>query len=655
MFEFVVEFLFKSSVVLVLIGALCSVKTLSAAERHSFATMGLTAVAGIAVLVWLTGTGGVPGWRIAVPEQAAHMVPPEVQRPLETLVEAGTSVTSAIQSLQQSPPMVAGWSWVVAVYVAVTLALATSTLAGRRRVARYVSRLSPWRSMATDAPKEIDFRVDACATPWTWGIERPVIVLPEDFDTWPPDRQDSALAHELSHISRRDCLVDALSRWLCNVFWFQPLVWVLWLRQRRYAESACDDAVLAGGRDPCDYAETLLTIARSNLNAKPMGLAAGSSALRARLRTILSDDTRRSPMTFGKRGMLATIALAVMLPVGACSVSGGHGHIPAATFSTELSPDEAAKYEQRLAEYPDDIVARTKLIRHYARTKYVDYGSKGSEAALDAHARHLAWMVRHAFDAQVLERGPNSSVAKRINPEGYVGVAAAWQDQLDQQPTNTTILDRFAAFLSINDKERANALLRRGQELEPTNPKWPERLGASYLRETISRDWETEHPSAPDDALAQFDRAYSLHGAGNVPDYVRIGQAKAAFKAKRYDLASTHARAMLVEFEAEGGNGDGDLVHQGHTVLGRIALLQGDVEQAKEHLLASGQTPGSPVLGSFGPTMVLALELLERGEFGVVGEYLALCSGFWPKDELDAWRTTVAAGHIPDFGSNLVY
>ena len=656
MLEFAVEFLIKSSVVLVLVGVLCSVKTLSAAERHNLATTGLAAVAGIAILVWLTGTGGIPSWRMALPEQAAHLVPSEVQRPLENLVEASASATSAIQSLQQSPPVVAWWSWVVAAYVAVTLALVASTLAGRRRVARYVRQLPARRSMPKDMPEKIDFRVDACATPWTWGVRRPVIVLPEDFDTWPPDRQDSALAHEMSHISRRDCLVDALSRWLCNVFWFQPLMWILWLHQRRYAESACDDAVLTGGRDPCDYAETLLTIAKSNLNAKPMGLAAGSSALRTRLRTILNDDARRSPMTFGKRGMLATLALVIMLPVGACSVAKGGpgtgGRIPAATFAIALSPEDATKYEQRLAEYPDDIVTRTKLISHYARTKYMDYGSNGAKLAKDAHARHLVWMVKHAPDAQVLERGPLSTVSKSLNPEGFVGVAAAWQDQLDRQPTNTTVLDRFAAFLSINDKERANALLRRGQELEPTNPKWPERLGASYLRETISRDWETEYPSAPDDALAQFDKAYELHGSGDVPVYLQIGRAKAAFKAKRFDLASTHARAMLLSFEADGSNGHGDLVHQAHTILGRIALLQGDVDQAKEHLLASGRTPGSPVLGSFGPTMVLALELLERDEFGVVGEYLALCSEFWQEDDLDAWRTSVAAGEIPDFGSN---
>ena len=654
MFEFVAEFLIKSTIVLVLIGALCSVKGLSAAERHNLATLGLATVAGIAALVWLSGNAAVPDWRIPWPAQAANLIPVEVERPLQTLAEAGAAATTAIQSLQEAAPGVTWWAWAAVVYVAVTLALAASMLAGRRRAARYVRRLALRQSMATGMPKGVDIRVDACATPWTWGIRRPVIVLPENFDAWPKGRQDAALAHELNHISRRDCLADAASRWLCNIFWFQPLVWVLWLRQRRYAESACDDAVLTDGKDPCDYAETLLSIARSNLNAKPMGLAAGSSALRARLQTILNGDTRRSPMTSGKRGILATVALAIMLPVGACSVANS-GNIPAALYSAELSPDDVVKYEQRLAAYPDDVAARTRLISHYARTRYIDYGSRRAQAARDAHVRHLVWMIGHVPEARVLERGPNSNVDKRLNPEGYVAVEAAWQSQLDRQPTNAAILDRFAAFLSFADRQRAIGLLRTAQKLDSQNPKWAERLGHQYLGRTIRSGWEAEYPSAPVDALAHFDRAFELHGAGNVPTYVHIGRAKAAFKAKHYALASTHAGAMLRKFEADGHQGDGDLVHQGHTVLGRIALVQGDVERGKEHLLASGRTPGSPVLGSFGPTMVLALELLERGEFGVVAEYLELCADFWEDDRLDTWRKTVAASDLPDFGSSLVY
>ena len=116
MLEFVAEFLVKSTIVLVLVGALCSIKGLSAAERHNFATLGLAAVAGVAAMVWLTDSGGVPAWRIALPEQAAQMIPPEVQQSLQMLVGAGTSATTAIQSPQLSAP-VAWWPWVFAAYL----------------------------------------------------------------------------------------------------------------------------------------------------------------------------------------------------------------------------------------------------------------------------------------------------------------------------------------------------------------------------------------------------------------------------------------------------------------------------------------------------------------------------------------------------------
>ena len=56
----------------------------------------------------------------------------------------------------------------------------------------------------------------------------------------------------------------------------------------------------------------------------------------------------------------------------------------------------------------------------------------------------------------------------------------------------------------------------------------------------------------------------------------------------------------------------GNALHKGNIVLGRIALERGDIAGAKEHLLAAGQTPGSPQVGSFGPNTTLAKELLEK-------------------------------------------
>ena len=44
---------------------------------------------------------------------------------------------------------------------------------------------------------------------------------------------------------------------------------------------------------------------------------------------------------------------------------------------------------------------------------------------------------------------------------------------------------------------------------------------------------------------------------------------------------------------------------------------EGRIEEAKRHLLAAGRSSGSPVLGSFGPNMSLAKDLLEKHGFPV--------------------------------------
>jgi hypothetical protein len=78
---------------------------------------------------------------------------------------------------------------------------------------------------------------------------------------------------------------------------------------------------------------------------------------------------------------------------------------------------------------------------------------------------------------------------------------------------------------------------------------------------------------------------------------------------------------------------DGDVIHEANTILGRVALRQNDLELAKQYLLKSGKTPGSAVLKSFGPSFILARELLEKGQKDVVLDYLNLVAGFWGNKE----------------------
>ena len=99
----------------------------------------------------------------------------------------------------------------------------------------------------------------------------------------------------------------------------------------------------------------------------------------------------------------------------------------------------------------------------------------------------------------------------------------------------------------------------------------------------------------------------------------------------------------------------GNAIHYLHVVYGRIALSDGDLQNARCHLLEAGKTPGSPQLNDYGPDMTLAQELLERGESDAVLQYFGECEKFWlvpGKSRLPEWTAEVAAGRIPDFGAN---
>lgn len=96
------------------------------------------------------------------------------------------------------------------------------------------------------------------SVPATVGLRHPVILLPVGWRTWTDDELQAVLAHEISHVARRDALTQLLSLLHRAAFWFSPLPWWLDRQLMELAEQASDEAALAGGADRMLYAETLL-------------------------------------------------------------------------------------------------------------------------------------------------------------------------------------------------------------------------------------------------------------------------------------------------------------------------------------------------------------------------------------------------------------
>ena len=137
--------------------------------------------------------------------------------------------------------------------------------------------------------------------------------------------------------------------------------------------------------------------------------------------------------------------------------------------------------------------------------------------------------------------------------------------------------------------------------------------------------------------------------------YALPNAAFAAYHLECWDHAKTYAERALSLADSFTDNWNfGNAVFTAHTIAGLLALRQGDRATAIAALHASGTTPGSPQLNSFGPTMQLAIALLEVGERDAVMNYLTQCGTFWTmgSTSLAIWQRKIAAGEMPNFFSH---
>ena len=164
------------------------------------------------------------------------------------------------------------------------------------------------------------------ATPITWGVFRPVILLPSEAMAWPAERLRVVLLHELAHVSRWDCLTLAISEISLSLYWFHPLAWWASNRMRHEREQACDDLVLAAGVPASNYARDLLEIARGLSSKRKPSLAAPAVArgsnLEQRLRAILNPNIARRALTARVAVAMTGGALLALLPLASLRLLG---------------------------------------------------------------------------------------------------------------------------------------------------------------------------------------------------------------------------------------------------------------------------------------------------------------------------------------------
>lgn len=195
----------------------------------------------------------------------------------------------------------------------------------------------------------------AVEVPLTYGVLRPVILLPKGTDFTDTERLRAVLAHELVHIKKFHAVYKPLLIAALCVHWFNPLVWVMLILANRDIELLCDEAVLQtfGTLEKSVYARVLLEMEEQKAGLIPMFNSFSKYALEERICSI---------MNF-KRISAGAIVLALALIVGvtvAFATSGAEESIEPEVVITESAiydtlADDLADLEQELADAEQEL------------------------------------------------------------------------------------------------------------------------------------------------------------------------------------------------------------------------------------------------------------------------------------------------------------
>jgi beta-lactamase regulating signal transducer with metallopeptidase domain/uncharacterized coiled-coil protein SlyX len=162
-------------------------------------------------------------------------------------------------------------------------------------------------------------------SPLVVGIVRPMILLPPSLlGGLSPDQLEMILLHELAHVRRWDNLVNLLQRVIEALLFYHPAVWWTSRCVRLEREHCCDALVLAHGRDPQAYAETLASLALPELAPRYAAAAMANHQLVSRIRHILNAEKQAMGLSF-KTLVWSAVVLAMLGISCAIGLDLGHG------------------------------------------------------------------------------------------------------------------------------------------------------------------------------------------------------------------------------------------------------------------------------------------------------------------------------------------
>ncbi len=280
---------------------------------------------------------------------------------------------------------------------------------------------------------------DQISAPLSYGLFRPVILLPQSWNRNDTVLLEYILTHELVHIRRFDILYKAVLILATCIHWFNPMVWVMFLLLNRDIELACDETVvhILGEHRKSAYAHALIDMEIQKAGIMPLCNNFSRNAIEERIRAIMK--TKKASL------LMAALAAVLIVAVTACfATSGAADKEKSQSIGATLS---AQDLEQLLA----------LKFAGYEKMSISEYQTKAWKAIDTVNYQEL--LERISKNSSFYEQKDNDSAASFFFYVLEPLTAEKWQER------------KFEGYAQTNYKEAwENAVLEYSFTIAITNP-----------------------------------------------------------------------------------------------------------------------------------------------------------------------------------------
>ena len=202
------------------------------------------------------------------------------------------------------------------------------------------------------------YQSENVCSPFVLGIIRPKIYLPYHMDS---REVGHVIAHEQTHIRRKDHWWKPLGFLLLTIHWFNPLMWLSYVLLCRDIELACDEKVIGkmGNAQRADYTQALVACSVDRRLIAACTLAFGEIGVKERVKSVMNYKKPAFWIVLASVIVCAVIAVCFLTnPIGFqfdvsanTIVSANHFDMRNADdpVSIEMTPAQISELNSRLA------------------------------------------------------------------------------------------------------------------------------------------------------------------------------------------------------------------------------------------------------------------------------------------------------------------